>query len=108
MQPPVRVKIYGLISLTKRTYLTWVAVGAVGLVAMLVVWAVSVGPPTPAEAAGQYPLTPWYLWRNWAPWLIAAGGLLGGIEAYVVLRRFRRAEAERQQAAAHDTTPQGS
>ena len=108
MQPPVRIKIYGLISLTKRAYLTWVAVGAVGLAALLVVWAVTVTPETPLEKTGQAPLTPWYLWRKWAPWLIGAGALLGGIEAYFVLNRFRRAEAERQPSAAPGTTPKGS
>jgi hypothetical protein len=108
MPPPIRVKVYGVISLTKRGYLAWVAVGAAGLAAMLVVWAVTTGPPTPAERAGQYPLTPWYVWRSWAPWIIAAGVLLGGIEAYFVLKRFRRAEAERQQAAAPGPTPKGS
>ena len=33
---------------------------------------------------------------------------LRGLEAILVLRRFRRAEAERQRAAAPDTTPKGS
>src|SRR5215471_15043342 len=108
MQPPVRIKLYGLISLTKRGYLLWAAVGAVGLLGLLVWWAVDTGPPTPLEQSGKYPLTPWYLWRNWAPWLIAAGFLLGGLEVVFVLRRFRRAEAERQRAAAADTTPKGS
>jgi hypothetical protein len=108
MQPPIRIKLYGLISLTKRGYLLWAAVGGVGLVALLVVWAVTVGPPMPGEKAGQFAVTPWYVWRTWAPWLIGAGALLGGIEAYFVLKRFRRAEAERQQAAAPGPTPKGS
>ena len=44
MQPPVRVKVYGLISLSKRAYLYCVAAGAVGLVAMLLVWSFTVEP----------------------------------------------------------------
>jgi hypothetical protein len=108
MQPPVRVKIYGLISLTKRTYLICVGVGFVGLVALLVLWAVTLTPETPLERSGQAPPTPWYLWRQWAPWLIGAGVLLGALEAYFVLRRFRRAEAEQQRAAAPDPTPKES
>jgi hypothetical protein len=109
MQPPVRVKLYGLISLTRRTYLICVAVGAAGLVVMLILWWVTARDPTPLEVTGQFPLTPWHIWRNYAQWVIAAGAALGGIEAYFVLRRFRRAEAERQHAAgAQATTPRGS
>jgi len=108
MPPPVRVKVYGLIALTKRAYLICIGVGALGLVALLIVWATTVGPPTPAETAGKYPLTPLYLWRNWAPWIAAAAALIEGIEVAIVLRRFRRAEAEQQRPAAPDTTPKGS
>jgi hypothetical protein len=108
MQPPVRVKVYGLISLTRRTYLFCVAVGVVGLVALLVLWGLTAGTPTPAEKADNFPLTPIYLWRNYAPWLLAAAALLEGIEVYVVLKRFRRAEAERRQAPAADPTPKES
>jgi hypothetical protein len=108
MQPPVRVKIYGLLWVTRRAYLAWVGVGAAGLVVVLIGWALTITPATPLEKSGEYPLHPWYLWRVYAPWLVAAGFLLGGVEAYFVLRRFRRAEAERQQAPARDTTPKGS
>jgi hypothetical protein len=108
MQPPVRIKLYGLISLTKRGYLVWCAIGAAGLVALLIVWLVTITPATPLEKSGQYPLNPWYLWRSYAPWLIAAGFLLGGLEVFFVLRRFRRAEAEQKPAAAPGTTPKGS
>ena len=108
MQPPVRIKLYGLFSLTKRGYLIWCAIGAVGLLGLLIWWAVSTGPPTPLEQSGQYPLAPWFLWRNWGPWLIAAGLLLGGLEVILVLRRFRRAEAEQSRATAPDSTPKGS
>jgi len=108
MQPPVRIKLYGLIPMTKRTYLLCAAVGAGGLLALLVWWAIDTGPPTPLEQSGKYPLTPWFLWRNWAPWVIAAGYLLGGLEVLLVLRRFRRAEAEQARAAAPDSTPKGN
>lgn len=106
MQPPVRIKMYGLFSMTKRTYLIWVGIGAAGLFGLLIAWVVSVTrvPETPLEKIGQTPLHPWYLWRAYGPWIIAAGLLLGMAEAYVVLRRFRRAEAERQQPK----TPQGN
>jgi hypothetical protein len=108
MQPPVRVKVYGLISLTKRTYLICVAIGGVGLVVLLILWALTAGTPSPAEKAGKFPLTPFFIWRNYAPWLLAAAALLEGVEVYVVLKRFRRAEADRRQAPAADPTPKGS
>jgi hypothetical protein len=106
--PPVRVKVYGLISLTRRAYLICVAVGGVGLLALLVLWALTAGTPTPAEKAGKFPLTPFYIWRNYAPWMLAAAALLEGIEVTIVLKRFRRAEAEQQKAAGAGATPKGS
>jgi hypothetical protein len=48
------------------------------------------------------------IWRRYGPWIIAAGFLIGALEAFFVLRRFRRAEAERQQPGAPATTPRGS
>ncbi len=108
MQPPVRIKLYGLFALTKRTYLTWVALGSVGLLALLVAWFVTVTPENPVEKSGKYPMNPWYVWRVYAPWIIAGGLLLGWAEVYFVLKRFRRAEAEQQRAAAPEKTPEGS
>jgi hypothetical protein len=106
MQPsPVRVKIYGVISITKRAYLFMVGLGTAGLLALLLVWVLTITPATAVEKTGQYPFNPWYLWRRLAPWVIAVGLLLGWLEAYLVLKRFRRAEAERQQAAAPEDTP---
>jgi len=107
MQPPVRIKLYGLISLTKRTYLICLAIGGGGLLVLLFVWFVTITPETPLEKIGRAPFHPWYLWRSYGPWVIAAGLLLGAAEAYVVLRRFRRAESEQQQAPAKDSTTQG-
>jgi hypothetical protein len=107
MQPPVRIKVYGSISLTKRTYLIWAGLAALGLLALLAFWFVTVGEPTPAERAGLLPPVV-MIWRRYGPWIIAAGFLIGALEAFFVLRRFRRAEAERQQPGAPATTPRGS
>jgi hypothetical protein len=114
MQAPVRIKLYRLITVTKRGYFTRVAIGAVGLLVLLIVWAVTVGQPTAAEKEGRLPNLPWYaslplyVWRNWAPWIIAGGYLFGLLEALYVLQRFRRAEAGQAGAAAPDTTPKGN
>ena len=59
MQPPVRVKIYGLFWVTKRTYLICIAVGAGGLVAVLTWWFLSVAPPTLGTAIRQ-PALQWF------------------------------------------------
>ena len=109
MQPPVRIKIYGLIKITKRGYLLWLGFGAVGLLAMLAVWFFTISPETPLEKTGRAPLNPLYLWRQYGPWIIGVGFLLGVAEAYTVLKRFRQAEISQQQAAATPpTTPQGN
>ena len=65
MQPPVRIKMYGLVSMTKRTYLICVGIGVAGLLALLIAWVISVTgvPETPLEKLGKTPLHPWYLWR---------------------------------------------
>jgi hypothetical protein len=108
MQPPVRIKLYGLISMTKRAYLRWwVAVGVAGVILLLLFWAVTVGPPSPAEKVGASPLTPLYMWRNYTPWFLVIVLLVQAIETCLVLRRFRRAEAEQQTAKQQPTTPQG-
>jgi hypothetical protein len=93
---PVRVKVYGLLRMTRRTYLTCQAVGLVLLAAVLVVWALT---PRPAPGPdGRLPpganvldlvlkLTPW------AALLVLAAE---AVETMLVLRAFARAEAERR------------
>jgi hypothetical protein len=107
MPPPVRIKLYGLIWLSKRGYLLLTAAAGLGLVGLFAFWCWTITPETPLEKAGKYPLNAFYVWRVWGPWLIAGGFLVGGVEAYFVLRRFRRAEAERRKSAA-DTKPKGT
>jgi membrane protein implicated in regulation of membrane protease activity len=107
-QPPVKVKVYGLISLTRRGYMICLGVGVGMLVVLLLAWALFIaGPPTPAEQAGAFTL--WTLVRVYTPLILLAAALLEGIEVYFVLRRFRRAEAERLAGAQpQEGAPQGS
>ena len=103
--PPVRVRIYGL-SLTKRGYVLWLIAGAAMLVGLLSLWlALFAGAePSPAEAAGASPgHLAWGFLRRWMPLLLIGAGALEGVEAYFVLRRFRRAEAERAAGASHES-----
>jgi hypothetical protein len=106
MPPPVRIKVYGLISLTRRGYLVCLGLGAVLFVVLLALWALLIAPRSPAEPAEPGEPALWALLRDGMPWVIVAAALLEGVEAYFVLRRFRRAEAE-QRAGAQET-PKGS
>lgn len=95
MAPPIRVKVYGL-SLTRRGYLFWVAAGAVLFVFLMALWVVlfAGSEPTPAETVGESPWALlWSFLRGWMPFLLVAAALLEALEIYVVLGRFRKAEA---------------
>jgi hypothetical protein len=93
---PAKVRLYGLMTVTRRGYLTQVGFAAVLLVALLGVWAMM--PPLPPElrdapmsSAGRIVIG---LLGN-VPWLVLALAVLLVIEVIVVLGRFRRLEAER-------------
>jgi len=93
MTDPVRIRLYGL-SLTRQGYMRFLAAGLGLTGVLLVVWAVVLGgPPDPAESARPPDLV--ILLRRFLPWVILAAAVLEALEAFVVLRRFRRAEAER-------------
>ena len=92
---PVRVKLYGLIHITRRRYLTQLVVALVLSAALLLAWWVY----WPAargslEASRSDVLDGVVRFWNVAPYLILGIVALQVIEAWVVLRRFRRKEAE--------------
>ena len=92
---PVRVKIYGLVSLTRRRYLIQV-VFAVLLIGLLLAGWFRVYLPRRAEMkAGDVP--PNLVWvvacLDAIPWLAVLFVVWQAVEAYVVLRAFRRKEA---------------
>jgi hypothetical protein len=88
---PVRIKVYGLVSLTRRTYLLLQAVGVAVLSTLL---AVGLCLPRPASLADDAPVLAGLL--DVLPWLVGLILLLEGIETYFVLRRFAHQEALRQ------------
>jgi hypothetical protein len=98
---PVRVRLYGLVSMTRRRYLMQMTVALVLAGGLLALW------------WAQWPMLKKDLQRNpspvldraiafWdaAPWVIGAVIGLQAVEAFFVLRAFRRKEAERAAQAA--------
>jgi hypothetical protein len=103
---PVRVKLYGLMPVTKRGYLFQLTLAACLLGGLLYVWTYL--PPRPADQKGVLPPRSVWIWAvlDKLPWLVAAVAALYGIEAVIVFRRFARKEAA--QRAGQSDSPQQS
>ncbi len=106
MPSPVRIKVYGLISLTRRGYLICQALGLVLMVVFLLVWAVFLRTPPswPEPGAGRPVVAFWGLVQNYLPGILLLTVLLEAVETYFVLRRFRRAEAGPQAGGGQPNT----
>jgi hypothetical protein len=109
---PVRVKVYGLLPMTKPTYVVIQVIGlcvvtglmAVGVAAMIPAgqWFPRFGPP-PAHAPADWSLLQLLISLFWLGLLTL---LLEGIETLVVLKKFARAEAlARAGQGSADTAP---
>ena len=94
--PPVRVKVYGLFGMTRRTYLVCQALTlVVGLAALAFAMSwrpVAVSLPTDRQ---RFFLTLFQLF----PWLVLLILLLGALETWLVLRQFARKQAEADRAS---------
>jgi hypothetical protein len=93
---PVRVKVYGLVSMTRRGYLTQLAIAAM-LVFVLLVFRWLRWPevrPDPAKVRDQRVLYVIVFFDN-VQWIVAVVAALLVFEAWLVLRRFAQKEAER-------------
>jgi hypothetical protein len=101
MPAPVRIKVYGLISLTRRGYLMCLAAGLVLLVILLLLWALVMTEPLGLHQSEEttFGQVLWTFLRQNLPWILLLAALLEALEALVVLRRFRRAVAERSAGA---------
>jgi hypothetical protein len=92
---PVRIRLYGLISITKRGYLMQLGVAGLLLVVLLVIRmsiplsTEKLDQPVPAPLAWMI-----FLLAN-LHWFVLALALLFALEAFFVLRAFARAEASR-------------
>ncbi len=96
---PVRVRVYGLVALTRRTYLV---VQAVGLGVVVAAVAVGVALPRPMPPEGE-PLPPFAAavaaLVEWLPWLAVLFLIAGVVETALVLREFARMEADQRSAS---------
>ena len=95
----VRVKVYGLVSLTKRTYL---AVQFFGLMLVLLALGLGVGLPRPVPPRGEelLPFTAGVVrLLDWLPWLAFLFLFAGAIETWTILRKFARKEVEQPAAS---------
>jgi hypothetical protein len=106
-EEPIRIKLYGLVSVTKRAYLIQLTIAAALLVALTVLWAWLPQMPHFKEGKERIPLLAavgvWLLAR--LPWILLALGALYVVEAVVVLRRFSRQEALRRERLSGAPTP---
>jgi hypothetical protein len=93
---PVRIRMYGMFTVTRRSYLMQVAVSLGLLGFLLVLWLRR--PPLPATAARD--MTPGLARLIWLlgalPWLVLVLAVLIVLEAVWVLRRFAREEARQK------------
>ena len=93
---PVRVKVYGLVSMTRRGYLMQLA-GAVTLVLVLLAFHYLRWPevrPDATKVRGQFQRYVIAFFDH-VHWIAAVIAVLLALEAWLVLRRFARKEAER-------------
>jgi hypothetical protein len=95
---PVRVKVYGLVSLTRRRYLYQAAMGGFFLLLVFISWIVFW--PDLGERLAKLPRTPWIVSVGAVlaatPWILLTLVLFKCVEMYFVLRRFAEKEAEAQ------------
>jgi len=100
--PPIKVKVYGLLPMSKSGYLTVQAVGLVVLLALVFVLFFYVRRPV-IPRADQVSLTVrlsiWLV--DVLPWLVLGVVPLEGLETWLVLKKFAREEAK-QRALAGD------
>ena len=88
---PVRVKLYGLIPMTRRRYLVQLVVALVMSAGLLVGWWLywpTVRGTLEASRSDVLDRVIWF-WDR-APWVIGGIVVVQTIEAWVVLKRFRQ------------------
>lgn len=105
MTPRVKVKVYGLLPLTKRTYLTIQSVG--GLIVLTAIGFALFWPRPRPEANQPVPafVDSVSLFLDLFPFIGALGLFLVGIETWIVLGKFRREEQRQRDLALAAESP---
>ncbi len=97
---PVRVKLYGLFSMTRRRYLAQLVLSGLLIVALLVVWLVHwTSTRQQAHALDLPSLRRVVLLLDLLPWIALGLCVLQAIEAVIVLRAFARKQAQQPPSA---------
>jgi hypothetical protein len=97
-----RVKVYGIVRMTRRAYLTTQVVGLLMAVALMV-FALCAPHPESVDPRGKRAAFAkvFGTFLDWLPWICLLVIVLGAVETYVVLGRFKKAEL------AHTDPPAG-
>jgi hypothetical protein len=93
MEPPIRIKLYGLFSVTRRGYIAQLVIAGVLLVGWVGMWLYLRRATNPADDPAVARIRQVF---DWIPWLALAVAILYVIEAYFVFRRFAREQARRR------------
>jgi hypothetical protein len=102
MEPPTRIKLYGLISVTRRGYITQLVLAGILLAALLGMWLYLRAKISPAVSPEVARIREVF---DYIPWVALGIAVLYAIEAVIVLRRFAREEAARRRAQPPQTPP---
>jgi hypothetical protein len=95
MEPPIRIKLYGLFSITRRGYITQLVLAGIMLVALIGMWLYLRQKINPALSPDVARIREVF---DYIPWVALAIAVLYVIEAVIVLRRFAREEEARRRA----------
>lgn len=93
--PPVRLKLYGILWMTRRRYVQQLVLAAGFAAGFFVLWWQMWPGNRGLFDAAESPALERFIWiMDHAPWILLGVALLQFLEAYLVLRAFRRKEAE--------------
>jgi hypothetical protein len=103
MEPPIRIKLYGLVSVTRCGYLVQLVLVVFLLAVLIGVWLRLPRTPDLRDPPPEFVRLLTLL--SYLPWVVLVIAVLVAVEAFVVLRRFAREEAKRRAQAPPQPEP---